>query len=139
METFVPRQPALPPEVLHALGAELGAVYKSWCHQLPPDLVVLARRVILDVGEKHQADFQSPPASFFDKSLYDPLTIGILDQALNRAWSDLQSVNHPASKETLAKCLCQLLRTERNPARLATKAVIKIILPPESLSSHLPG
>jgi hypothetical protein len=71
-------------------------------------------------------------------NVFDPATTAILDQAFEQAWRDLQSIQHPATEEALARCLTDLVKADREPARLATKAVIRLIVPKESQSTPLP-
>jgi hypothetical protein len=61
-----------------------------------------------------------------------------MDKAFEQAWGDLQSIQHPATEEALARCLTDLIKADREPSRLATKAVIRLIMPKESQSAPLP-
>lgn len=106
-------------------------MYGVWGGRLPWHLLSLAQKVSLaDPSPADRAPDAAPAA--FDSSVLDPATIAILDEAFERAWTDLQSVKHEATKEALARCLADLIQHERDPARLATKAVIALIAPAES-------
>src|SRR5688572_18440175 len=110
----------LPRKAQLALGAELRAMYGVWAGRLPWQLLSLAQRVSL--ADRAPADREPDVApAAFDSSVLDPTSIAILDQAFDRAWTDLQSVKHEATKEALALCLADLIQHERDPARLATK------------------
>ena len=121
----------LPRAAQLALGTELRARYGVWGGRLPWQLLSLAQRVSLaDLAPADREPDAAPAA--FDSSVLDPATIAILDEAFDRAWTDLQSVKHEATKEALARCLAGLIQHERDPARLATKAVIELIAPAEN-------
>jgi hypothetical protein len=121
----------LPRDVQLALGRKLRDAYRATMDRLPLDLVGLAHRV------KAPADFQKrpdipPPLDALrtaDSDVLDPETIRILIDAFNRAWEDLQILHgNPATEEALALTLIVLVKEgERNPAQLATKAVLKMI------------
>jgi hypothetical protein len=132
-------QSKLPLEVQRVLGFELRAAYESWAHRVPWSLVLLARRIR---GYVEGASSQTVPdedgEGIFDPNLYDPETIAILVEAFDQAWNDLQAIDNPASKEVLARSLRRLVQRERIPSRLATKAVLQIILPPGSQNARLP-
>jgi len=116
-------------DVQLALGAELRARFGSWANRLPWPLMKLAQRVSLPRQQMHVGQPRDPPAPSFDPHVFDPATIAALDEAFRLAWDDLQKVGHPATEDDLARCLSKLVQIERVPARLATKAVIQIIVP----------
>jgi len=118
----------IPPDVQHALGAELRWTLSSWANRLPWKLVTLARRAQAPQDKKLEIFPSDEPVIWSDKGVFDPASIAILDKAFQQAWGDLRNVDHAADEETLARCLSQMIKTERDPARLATKAVIKLIL-----------
>jgi len=92
--------------------------------------MMLAHRVSVPWDEAPRNAPRDPPITTFDRNVFDPATITLLDEAFQRAWEDLQRVQHPVTREALARCLTDLLKIEREPARLATKAVIQIIVHP---------
>jgi hypothetical protein len=112
-----------------ALGAELRSSFSGWANRLPGPLMRLAQKVSLPRQETHGSQPRDPPAFSFDRNVFDPATIAALDEAFRLAWDDLQKIRHPVTKDALARCLTKLVQTERVPARLATRAVIQIIVP----------
>jgi hypothetical protein len=116
-------------DVQLALGAELRARFGSWANRLPWPLMRLAQQVSLPRQETRGGQPRDPPAHSFDHNVFDPATIAALDEAFRLAWDDLQKVGHPATEDDLARCLARLVQVERVPARLATKAVIQLIVP----------
>src|SRR4051812_42318119 len=116
-------------DVQLALGAELRARFGSWANRLPGPMMRLAQQVSLPPPETRSGQPRDPPPPAFDPNVFDPATIAALDEAFRLAWDDLQKVGHPVSKDALARCLTRLAKTERAPARLATRAVIQTIVP----------
>jgi hypothetical protein len=117
----------LPPGVQLALGAELRWILSSWAYHLPLKLVDLAHRANVPSFGKVLASAPDEPIVWPDGSVLDPVTIGILDKAFDRAWCELQAVHYPASRESLAHCLAELVPGQRDPVLLATAAVVRII------------
>jgi hypothetical protein len=118
----------IPPEVQRALGAELRFTLSSWANRLPWKLVRLARRAHTPPNKRLETFPSDEPVIWSEKGVLDATSIAILDKAFQQAWGDLRNADHAADKETLARCLSQMIKTERDPSRLATKAVIRLIL-----------
>jgi hypothetical protein len=114
-----------------ALGRKLRDVYRATMDRLPLDLVGLAHRVKMPPDSRKRPDIPPPfdELSNVESDVLDPDTIRILIDAFNRAWDDLQILHrNPATEEALALTLIVLVKEgERNPAQLATKAVLKMI------------
>jgi hypothetical protein len=120
----------LPRDVQIALGGKLRAAYGKFLHQMPWKLVSLARRIEHATdGGSWRPDPELHPPPFAEDAAFDPETLAILDEAFEKAWGDLQSIKSPVTRETLALRLAVLAREERDPSRLATKAVIASIVP----------
>lgn len=131
MKDFTPNKPALPREVQIALGEQLRDAYRNFVGRLPLNLISLMRG--LKEGTPVERARASPIIDTMgpiDRSVFDPATIAILDEAFEKAWEDLQSVQNSVSRETLALRLMALVKAERNPSRLATKAVLASIVSP---------
>jgi hypothetical protein len=123
----------LPRDVQLALGEQLREAYSGFVGRLPWNLISLARRVKDDPSEgQARAEPIVDNMGLVDRAVFDPATIAILQSAFEKAWSDLQSLRHnPSSREALALRLMALVNEgERNPSRLATKAVLISIAPP---------
>jgi gentisate 1,2-dioxygenase len=88
----------------------------------------LARRAHIPPNNKPDIYPSDEPVIWADKGVLDPPSVAILEKAFHQAWDDLKNGDQAADKEVLARCLSQLIKTERDPARLAAKAVIKLIL-----------
>ena len=119
----------LPREVQIALGEQLRAAYSKFLHHMPWRLVSLTQRIGPATDGRSwrlNPEFQPP---LFAEEAFDPETLAILDEALEKAWDDLQSIRSPVTRETLALRVATLAREERDPSRLATKAVIASIVP----------
>ena len=120
----------LPREVQIALGEQLRAAYSKFLHHMPWKLVNLTQRIGHPThGGTWRLDPQSQRPVFADDAAFDPESLAILDEALEKAWDDLQSIGSPVTRETLALRLAALAKEERDPSRLATKAVISSIAP----------
>lgn len=121
----------LPRDVQLALGRKLRDAYRATMDRLPLHLVGLAHRVEAPADDKRRQNIPPPfdELSNVESDVLDPDTIRILIDAFNRAWDDLQILNrNPATEEALALTLIVLVKEgERNPAQLATKAVLKMI------------
>ena len=116
--------------VLITLGKKLGDSYRQYVANLPLPLVGLAHRIEDAKGQEVRSI--STPFDELKKSgedAFDPLAIRILVEAFDKAWNDLQSLkNNPVSEERLARLLMVFLKEgERNPSRLATKAVLTLL------------
>lgn len=120
----------LPRFVQMALGEQLREVYSSFVRRLPWDLISLARRVNTTASEGSHSSPIAETLGKIDETVFDPATIAILDTAFEKAWDDLQSLHNPVSRETLALHLMALVKGERHPSRLASKAVLTLIVPP---------
>jgi hypothetical protein len=118
----------IPLEVQRALGAELRWALSSWAIRSPWKLVRLAQRAHTPSNKKLEVFPSDEPVIWSEKGVLDATSIAILDKAFYQAWGDLKNVDHTADEETLARCLSEMIKTERDPARLATKAVIRLIL-----------
>ena len=119
----------LPREVQIALGEQLRAAYSKFLHHMPWRLVSLTQRIgPATHGKSWRSDPEFQPPLFAEEA-FDPETLAILDEALEKAWDDLQSIRSPVTLETLALRVATLAREERDPSRLATKAVIASIVP----------
>jgi hypothetical protein len=120
----------LPREVQIALGEQLRAVYSKFLNHMPWKLVSLTQRIGHEThGRSWRRDPEFQPLLFGEDAAFDPETLAILDQALEKAWDDLQSIKSPVTREALALRLAALAKEERDPSRLATKAVIASIVP----------
>ena len=125
-----PGKVGLPREVQIALGGKLRAAYGKFLHQMPWKLVSLTRRIEHGTHDRSwRPDPELHPPPFAEDAAFDPETLAILDEAFEKAWGDLQSIKSPVTRETLALRLAVLAREERDPSRLATKAVIASIVP----------
>jgi hypothetical protein len=119
----------LPREVQIALGEQLRAAYSKLLHHMPWKLVSLTQRIAHpthDSSWRLDPELQLQPLP--EDAAFDPETLAILDEALEKAWDDLQSIRSPVTREALALRLAALAREERDPSRLATKAVIASIV-----------
>jgi hypothetical protein len=120
----------LPREVQIALGEQLRAAYSKFLHRMPWKLVSLTQRIEHEThGRSWRLDPELQPQPLPEDAAFDPETLAILDEALEKAWDDLQSIRSPVTREDLALRLAALAREERDPSRLATKAVIASIVP----------
>ena len=120
----------LPREVQIALGEQLRAAYSKFLHHMPWKLVSLTQRIgHATPGRTWRLGPEFQPPLFAEDAAFDPETLAILDEALEKAWDDLQSIRSPVTRETLALRVATLAREERDPSRLATKAVIASIVP----------
>jgi hypothetical protein len=120
----------LPREVQIALGEQLRAAYSKFLHRMPWKLVSLTQRIEHEThGRSWRLDPELQPQPLPEDVAFDPETLAILDEALVKAWDDLQSIRSPVTREDLALRLAALAREERDPSRLATKAVIASIVP----------
>ena len=120
----------LPREVQIALGEQLRAAYSKFLHLMPWKLVSLTQRIEHEThGRSWRLDPELQPQPLPGDAAFDPETLAILDEALEKAWDDLQSIRSSVTREDLALRLAALAREERDPSRLATKAVIASIVP----------
>ena len=120
----------LPREVQIALGEQLRAAYSKFLHRMPWKLVSLTQRIEHEThGRSWRLDPELQPQLLPEDAAFDPETLAILDEALEKAWDDLQSIRSSITREDLALRLAALAREERDPSRLATKAVIASIVP----------
>jgi hypothetical protein len=125
-----PGKVGLSREVQVALGEQLRAAYSKFLHHMPWKLVSLSQRIAHPThGSSWRLDPEFQPAPFAEDAAFDPETLAILDEALEKAWDDLQSIKSPVTRETLALQLAALAKEERDPSRLAIKAVIASIVP----------
>jgi hypothetical protein len=131
MEDHRTPKEGLPRFVQMALGEQLREAYSSFVRRLPWDLINLARRITTPISESPRASpIVETLGSKVNETVFDPATIAILDAAFEKAWDDLQSLHNPVSRETLALHLMALVKGERHPSRLASKAVLTLIVPP---------
>ena len=114
-----------------SLGEKLREYYSGVLQTLPPDLVLLARKIRGDTTAKQNFHWGSEPLENIHVDSFDPETVAILDEAFERAWRDLDHLTeNPATRQCLATRLFELLKEgERNPSRLATKAVLELVAP----------
>jgi hypothetical protein len=118
-------------ELQISLGEQLRAAYGKLLHEVPWKLVSLTQRLEIEAhGSSWRVDPEIQPTALSEHAAFDPETLALLDKALEKAWDDLQSIKSPVTREFLAVRLAALAREERDPDRLATKAVIGSILPP---------
>ena len=114
------------------LGEKLRDLYSAYVQSLPLYLVALARRV-RSVGSAKDTPSNSisEMAGNSVANAFDPETVAILDKAFENAWKDLDSLKaNPVTRTALATRLITLLNEgERNPSRLATKAVLELVAP----------
>ena len=125
----------IPPEVQLALGAELRWTLSSWAIRLPWKLLSLAHRAHAPQNNKFEHLPSDEPVIWSERGVLDAASIAILDKAFRQALADLRNADHAADKEKLARCLCEMIKTERDPSRLAAKAVISLVLISNSNSS----
>ena len=114
------------------LGEKLRDLYSAYVQSLPLHLVVLARRVRSASSAKGtRSDPISEMVGNSVENAFDPETVAILDKAFENAWKDLDNLEaNPVTRTALATRLITLLTEgERNPARLATKAVLELVAP----------
>lgn len=116
-----------------ALGDKLRAAYSSFVDRIPPGLVSLANTATIRGTPAKTTPRQHAVEHIggLDPNLFEPETIALLDEAYQKAWSDLQSLQHnPVSEDALVLRLIALVRAgERTPHKLATKAVLTLISP----------
>jgi hypothetical protein len=119
-------------ELQISLGEKLRDIYSTFIQSLPLHLVVLARKV-RGGGSAKSASFVALSETFghISAESFDPETIAIVDEAFDKAWKDLDYLTtNPATRTALAIRLIALLKKgERNPSRLATKAVLELVAP----------
>jgi hypothetical protein len=119
-------------ELQIGLGEKLRELYSSLVQSVPLHFIMLARRIRNAGGET-----RAPAGPSFEAAGeigghgYDPETVAILSEAFDKAWEDLEALSaNPATHAALALRLIALLdEGERNPARLATKAVLELVAP----------
>jgi len=113
------------------LSRELRDHYSTFLQRLPLELVVLARKIRGSSSVKDPS-FTQPLGNPLWNS-FDPETVAILNTAFEKAWHDLDHLTaNPATRSALATRLIALLNEgERNPSRLATKAVLELVAPRE--------
>lgn len=118
-------------ELQISLGDRLRDHYSTFLQRLPLELVVLARKIRGSSSVKDPS-FTQPLGNPLWNS-FDPETVAILNTAFEKAWHDLDHLTaNPATRSALATRLIALLNEgERNPSRLATKAVLELVAPRE--------
>ena len=119
-------------ELQISLGEKLRELYSTFVQSLPLHFVVLARRVRGANSEKGtRSDSTSETLGKISGDGFDPETVAILGEAFEKAWKDLDNLTtNPATRTELAIRLIALLNEgERNPPRLATKAVLELVAP----------
>jgi hypothetical protein len=117
-------------ELQFSLGEKLRELYRTFVQSVPLHFIILARRVGDATSEKGSRP--NPISETLDnmsRSAFDPETVEILDEAFEKGWKDLDSLTtNPATQSALAVRLIALLnKGERNPSRLATKAVLELV------------
>ena len=114
-----------------SLGGRLRDHYYAVLQSLPLDLLLLARQIRGNAGG-NDASIDAAPGNN-DWNSFDPETVEILNEAFDKAWQDLDHLTeNPATRRVLATRLIALLNEgERNPSRLATKAVLELVAPRE--------
>lgn len=120
-------------DVQISLGGRLRDHYSTLVQSLPLDLLLLSRKIRGNAGGA-DSSFNAPPRNA-EWNSFDPETVAILNEAFDKAWLDLDHLTaNPATRRGLAKRLIALLNEgERNPSRLATKAVLKLVAPREQM------
>lgn len=119
-------------ELQIGLGGKLRELYSTLMQSMPVHFFVLARR-IRSVGGEPGA--RSAPTFEISGDIrghaYDPETVAILSEAFDKAWNDLEALtSNPTTHAELALRLIALLdEGERDPSRLATKAVLESVAP----------
>lgn len=125
----------LPRALQLGLGKLLQAHYQELFRSIPPHLLGLAQK-IPEVTGTQAASAGTTAVSFEtgEPEGLDPETVSILHSAYERAWGDLEHLTaNPTTHKALAARLIELLeRGERNPSRLATKAVLGLVAPKEA-------
>jgi hypothetical protein len=118
-----------------ALGEKLRAQYDTASQSLPEGFVHLLRRFGDGPGPPLDASFRATPEQARLVGSFDPETIRKLQRALEDAWAALCHIgNRTVSQEQLAGRILELAETgERDSARLATQAVMSLIMEGQSL------
>jgi hypothetical protein len=118
-------------ELQISLGGRLRDHYNTFLQSLPLELVLLARKIRGNASAKDPSFIE--PLENTHWNSFDPETVAILNEAFEKAWQDLDHLTaNPATRSVLATRLIALLNEgERNPSRLATKAVLELVAPQE--------